>query len=104
MSRMEAREVLRRRREARSVTQEQLAATIGRKVETVSGYERGLFNPSRQTALAIDEALDADGEIVAAYFPSMTRMDALEGTVTRLAAEVAELQRQVGRLVELQGD
>jgi transcriptional regulator with XRE-family HTH domain len=97
-------EVVKRWRSVRGrVSQETLAEQIragGYRISMsmLSSIERNKDRPSRDTAEAIDQALDADGEITAAFgfIPSSrstapARLDALEAQVDALTLVVEQL-------------
>lgn len=88
----------RRRRKAAGLSArtvaEAVAASVGTRVEhqDITAWERGQYGPSsREKAEALDDALGADGDLVAL-------LDSEEGALSALRREVAELRRLVERL------
>ena len=91
----------------RSLSQAALARLVGLTDQAISQIERGVNTPRRENVRAIDEALQAGGEIVAAfgYDGSVSQLDVsrwvpLERHV-QLAAKVDEL---IERVQELDAD
>ena len=101
---MEARELLRRTREARGITQEQLAHLAGLTRNALSDYERGQYNPRRQVAQTLDDLLEAGGELVLAYYPGTTELELLRADHEVLVERVAQLSEQMTRVLRLLAD
>lgn len=99
---VEARELLKALREAQGITQEQLAYRVGKTLGSVSGWETGLYRPRRAAIAQVDEALEAGGKLVAAFYPSTNPLDVLREDHEALVLEVADLRETVQRLLELQ--
>lgn len=89
--------VMRDYRQARLISQDRLARLVGVSTSAISQIERGVNVPRRHTAEAIDDALDAGGEVARSfgYMPSDEAVD-----VNRLRDEVAELARVVALILE----
>ena len=96
--------MLRRRREARGLTQEQLAHLIGRTGGVVSEWERGKHSPRRAVLRRVDDVLEAGGEIVAAFYPSSTELERLRADHEALEERVAQLAEQMVRVLRLLAD
>jgi transcriptional regulator with XRE-family HTH domain len=93
---------LRRWRELRDLSQEQLARAIGKTLGAVSQYESGrIRNPDREALQQADLVLQADGEILAAYGLS-DGVDDDGDLPTR--AQMAETVEYLMRVVQRQGD
>lgn len=70
-------ERLKQMRDASGLSQQKLAEIIGKHVSTITKLEAGDVEASRRTAEAIDEALKANGQILAAFgFTQPTDVDA----------------------------
>jgi len=85
---------LKQRRKAADLSQQELAVMIGMSLPIVSRWERGTNIPSREAAARVDEALEAGGEILAAFGYAAIQPDAL----SELQAQVAELTARVDRM------
>lgn len=87
---------LREWREHRGLTQDELAAAIGGKPQSVSAWEQGRYDPRPATIRALDKALNADGAIVALYGLADPTADELltrlSAATERLAADLAALR------------
>ena len=101
---MEGREVLRRTRETRGWSQEQLAHRIGVTKTALSDYERGKYNPRRVVVQALDDVLEAGGDLVAAYYPGTTELEQLRADHEALVERVAQLSEQMTRVLQLLAD
>lgn len=92
-------QVIQQHRRKQRMAQQALAVILGVSVSAVSQWEREVNVPRRDTASRIDEALHADGEIVAAigYVAGTDheeRITRLEDEVRRLMESVTDLQRR----------
>ena len=100
---VEAREILRRKRESLNLSQETLGHRIGKSRNSVWAYENG-GRPTRKTAQALDDELGLEGALVAAFYPSTTKLEELDLQVQFLTGEVARLRVDVERLLGLQDE
>lgn len=92
-------DVLRRYRRRANLTQQELSVELGRHASSVSQWERGIQRPTRESAQALDDRLDADGEIVSAFGfaiaeEASTRRDELDGLRSRLRSVEQRLAEQ----------
>ena len=86
-------------RKAHGLSQEQLAARIGKTTSTVSQYESGRINkPARSAVLALDDALEANGELLAAFGFSSPA-----GEIAELRGRIEELEAHVELLLVVSG-
>ena len=99
---MEARELLRRQREASGLTQEQLAARVGKTLGAVSGWESGSYRPRRLVVEQLDLVLGSNGELLDAFYPTTSPLDVLRADHDALVREVADLRLTVEKLLASQ--
>lgn len=85
---MEGKDVLKRERMARGFSIEALGVMIGKSGSAIAQFESGRTGMLRDTALALDEALNTGHTIAAAFGFASSPVD------------VVELQRQVDELRE----
>jgi transcriptional regulator with XRE-family HTH domain len=67
-------EIIRAWRERRGMTQHDLASALGLRAQTVSGWERGEYDPRPSVVIQMDAELEAGGELVALYGLSEARV------------------------------
>lgn len=101
---------MRRLRAQLDISQQDLAVRIGKTVGAVSQYERGVNTPRRSTAELIDDALDANGEILDGFgyasvsppgggqWVSREQFRDLAEKVDRLAEQLQENRDRLERL------
>jgi transcriptional regulator with XRE-family HTH domain len=96
--------VARRYRQARNLTQRQVASALGVSASAVAQWESGADVPRRANALRLDEVLDAAGAVAAAFGytadDAATEPDRLEllRRLDALDARVAELTELIKTL------
>lgn len=93
---MKPQEAIKAARAAKGLTQQALADLLPVSIYSVINYEAGRNRPSSSVALLMDEVLDTGGTIAAAY--GFTQ----PVDVSELHDRVAELERQVGILLDRQ--
>lgn len=96
-------ELLRSWRNRRGLKQAQLARLVGREAQSISAYESGDNAPKPDIVRALDEALDAGGELLQAYgptpMPAAPQMWTAIETLQQLVRKTVDRQeRQVERL------
>lgn len=92
-------ETIKRWRARRGWSQQQLAVAVGMSAAAVTQWERELVLPRRETAMKIDDALEAGGEVLAATGHGRTTSDH-EERISQLEEEVRQLQATVVQLLE----
>jgi transcriptional regulator with XRE-family HTH domain len=105
----QAGQLLRSWRNSRGLTQGALAKKVGRLAQSISQYETGLAGPEPDVARALDDALDAGGEIRRVYgvdpMPAADEMwqairsietlvDLVKVSVSRLELRIAHLEQE----------
>ena len=90
-------------RKRRQLTQVELGARVNRRAQSISAYEAGDNAPEPDIVRALDDALEAGGELVEAYglspMPAAPEMwGAIETLTTLVEAAVGRLERQVEQL------
>lgn len=98
-------QIVRKWRTTRGLSQQALAVAVGMSAAAVTQWERDVVVPKRETAAKLDEALDAGGEVLAAFGYSVPvdpdqRISQLEGEVADLRRQLIELARVVRDLGE----
>lgn len=86
-------------RTRRQLTQVELGARVNRRAQSISAYEAGDNAPEPDIVRALDDALEAGGELVEAYglspMPAAPQMWAAIETLQELVTKaVARLERQ----------
>lgn len=99
----QAGQLLRSWRKNRGLTQRALAGKIGRLPQSISAYENGGTKPEPDVARALDDALDAGGEILRVYgvnpMPAADEMwQAIETLADLVNASVDRLELRIARL------
>lgn len=94
---------MRRYRKARDLSQDALGKIVGRTSTSISQVERGINYPHRDAVERIDEALEADGEILQAFGYATANQSpdtrTLDEKMDWVVEQVTELVRQVSRMV-----
>jgi transcriptional regulator with XRE-family HTH domain len=94
--------VIRRLRNERGLSQQDLAVAVGKSVASVTQWEREVIVPRRRTAEALDTALSAGGEILAAlgYTGPVVDIERLRDQVTKHETRIADLEALVEAVTE----
>lgn len=94
--------VIRRHRNERGLSQQDLAVAVGKSVAAVTQWEREIIVPRRGTAEALDKALSAGGEILAAlgYTGPVVDLERLRDQVTKHESRIADLEALVEAVTE----
>lgn len=99
------------------MSQQDLAVELEMSAAAVTKWERGLFTPKRETALRIDDALRAGGEILAAcgYLaepvhhaheprPAPTQLDEAGALRRLIALQAVQLEQLTSRVEDLDAE
>lgn len=105
---------MRRYRKDIDISQDALADKVGVTTGAISQIERAVNKPRRETAEAIDRALDADGAILVAFgytdpiSPTSStdvaaRLDSVDARLSAIEADMKALLERAGQVVDLLG-